>query len=130
MRLDVEDGIAEITINRPDALNALNEAVVDQLERVFDEADGRSDVSTIVLRGAGKAFVAGADIRYFVKNIESGRVDSIRKFTKKAQDLFGRIDDCDKLVICRLDGLSLGGGSELALCADPTIKLTFEKVFL
>jgi len=118
VRLDVREGIAEITINRPDALNALNESVVDQLARAFDEADGRDDVSTIVLRGAGKAFVAGADIRYFIKNIEAGRVDDIRRFTQGAQDLFGRIDASDKLVICRLDGLSLGGGSELALCAD------------
>lgn len=118
VRLDVEDGIAEITLNRPDALNALNETVVTQLARAFDEADGRADVSTIVLRGAGKAFVAGADIRYFVKNIESGRVDAIRQFTKGTQGLFDRIDNSRKLVICRLDGLSLGGGSELALCAD------------
>lgn len=118
VRLDVTDGIAEITVNRPDALNALNEAVVNQLASTFDEAAGRADVSTIVLRGAGKAFVAGADIRYFVKNIEADRIDSIEQFTRRAQELFTRIDSCDKLVICRLDGLSLGGGSELALCAD------------
>ncbi|MBZ0268741.1 enoyl-CoA hydratase/isomerase family protein, partial [bacterium] len=114
VRTDVEDGIAEITLNRPDALNALNETVVDQLARAFDAVDARGDVKTIVLRGAGKAFVAGADIRYFVKNIEAGKVDAIRAFTKRAQDLFGRIDRSGKLVICRLDGLSLGGGSELA----------------
>lgn len=118
VRLDVEDGVAQVTLNRPDALNALNETVVDQLAKAFDEADRRDDVKTIVLRGAGKAFVAGADIRYFVKNIEAGKVDTIRAFTKRAQDLFGRIDNSGKLVICRLDGLSLGGGSELALCAD------------
>jgi enoyl-CoA hydratase/3-hydroxyacyl-CoA dehydrogenase len=116
--LTLQDGIAEILLNRPDALNALNEEVVRQLGARFDEANGRSDVKTIVLRGAGKAFVAGADIKYFVKNIEANRVDDIEAFTKGAQDIFRRIDESDKLVICRLDGLSLGGGSELALCAD------------
>jgi enoyl-CoA hydratase/3-hydroxyacyl-CoA dehydrogenase len=118
VRLSVEDGIAEITLNRPDALNALNETLVSQLEQAFDEADGRSDVGTIVLRGAGKAFVAGADIKFFVRNLDAGTVDRIREFTERAQSLYRRIDESDKLVICRLDGLALGGGSELALCAD------------
>jgi enoyl-CoA hydratase/3-hydroxyacyl-CoA dehydrogenase len=118
VRLTTADGIAEITMNRPDAMNALNPEVVDQLDRAFREADANADVRTIVLRGAGKAFVAGADIKFFVQNLRSGDVDSIRRFTKKSQDLFKRIDDSKKLVICRLDGLSLGGGSELALCAD------------
>jgi enoyl-CoA hydratase/3-hydroxyacyl-CoA dehydrogenase len=118
VRLTTADGIAEITMNRPDAMNALNPEVVDQLDQAFREADANADVRTIVLRGAGKAFVAGADIKFFVQNLRSGDVDSIRRFTKKSQDLFKRIDDSKKLVICRLDGLSLGGGSELALCAD------------
>ncbi|MEZ5066640.1 MAG: 3-hydroxyacyl-CoA dehydrogenase NAD-binding domain-containing protein [bacterium] len=113
-----ENGVAEILLNRPDALNALNESVVDQLARAFDTADADPSVRTIVLRGAGKAFVAGADIKYFVKNIEADRIDAIRRFTEGGQALFRRIDESDKLVICRLDGLSLGGGSELALCAD------------
>ena len=116
--LEVEDGLAEIVLNRPDALNALNEQVVGQLQDAFDAADSRDDVSTIVLRGTGKAFVAGADIKFFVKNLEAKDLDRIRRFTEKAQALFRRIDESDKLVICRLDGLSLGGGSELALCAD------------
>ncbi len=116
--LTVKDGIAEILLNRPDALNALNEEVVRQLGLRFDEANGRDDVRTIVLRGAGKAFVAGADIKYFVKSLDANNVDRIEAFTQGGQDLFRRIDESDKLVICRLDGLSLGGGSELALCAD------------
>ena len=118
VRLTVKDGIAEILMNRPDALNALNQSVVAQLESAFDAAASRDDVRTIVLRGAGKAFVAGADIKFFVKSLDKGDVAGIRSFTERAQELFRRIDDCDKLVVCRLDGLSLGGGSELALCAD------------
>ncbi|MDP6529522.1 MAG: 3-hydroxyacyl-CoA dehydrogenase NAD-binding domain-containing protein [Gemmatimonadota bacterium] len=118
VQLDVGDGIAEITLNRPDALNALNEEVVAQLDTAFTEADTRTDVSTIVIRGAGKAFVAGADIKFFVDRIDAKDHDSIHAFTKSGQALFRRIDESEKLVICRLDGLSLGGGSELALCAD------------
>ncbi len=118
VHLAVEDGIAEITMNRPDALNALNAAVVAQLEARFAEAEARADVKTIVLRGAGKAFVAGADIKFFVKRMDAGDVAAIRAFTERGQELFRRIDESPKLVVCRLDGLSLGGGSELALCAD------------
>jgi enoyl-CoA hydratase/3-hydroxyacyl-CoA dehydrogenase len=121
VRCRVEDGLAEITLNRPDAMNALNEALVAQLARAFDEVDARSDVQTIVLRGAGKAFVAGADIRFFVKNIEAGDFARIQKFTQAGQELFRRIDESKKHVIVRLDGLSLGGGSELALCADTIV---------
>lgn len=118
VRTRVEDGLAEITIDRPDALNALNEEVVTQLARAFDAVDARSDVRTIVLRGAGKAFVAGADIKFFVDRIEAKDIDGIVKFTRAGQDLLRRIDNSKKLVIARLDGLSLGGGSELALAAD------------
>jgi enoyl-CoA hydratase/3-hydroxyacyl-CoA dehydrogenase len=118
VRTRVEDGIAEITIDRPDAMNALNEEVVTQLARAFDATSARSDVRTIVLRGAGKAFVAGADIKFFVDRIEGKDLDGIVRFTQEGQDLLRRIDESPKLVIARLDGLSLGGGSELALCAD------------
>jgi enoyl-CoA hydratase/3-hydroxyacyl-CoA dehydrogenase len=118
VKLHVQDGLAEITLNRPDAMNALNEEVVRQLAVAFDTANERADVRTIVLRGAGKAFVAGADIRYFVRHIEAKTIPQIVAFTERAQQLFKRIDESRKLVICRLDGLSLGGGSELALCAD------------
>jgi enoyl-CoA hydratase/3-hydroxyacyl-CoA dehydrogenase len=118
VRLSVEDGVAEILLNRPDALNALNETVVGQLESAFARAEERADVRTIVLRGAGKAFVAGADIKFFVKSLDAGDLERIRSFTERAQRLYRRIDESDRLVICRLDGLSLGGGSELALCAD------------
>jgi enoyl-CoA hydratase/3-hydroxyacyl-CoA dehydrogenase len=118
VKLAIQGGVAEITMNRPDALNALDDLVIDQLDEVFREADGRADVRTIVLRGAGKAFVAGADVKSFVRRMDAGRIDEIRAFTEKAAALFRRIDESRKLVICRLDGLSLGGGSELALCAD------------
>ncbi len=118
VKLAVADSLAEITMNRPDALNALDDVVVEQLREAFDAADGRADVRTIVLRGAGKAFVAGADVKSFVRRMDAGRIDEIRAFTEKAAALFRRIDESAKLVICRLDGLSLGGGSELALCAD------------
>jgi hypothetical protein len=81
---DVEDGIATITINRPDALNALNEEVVKQLGDQLTAAAARKDVQAIVIAGAGKAFVAGADIRFFVQKIEQNAIADIVRFTRQA----------------------------------------------
>ena len=119
--LDVKDNIAYITLNRPEAMNALNETVFAQLDARFTEAEKNSAVDAIVFQGAGKAFVAGADIRYFVKNIKADKVSDIVDFTRKGHELFLRIENSDKLTITLLDGLSLGGGSELALSCQAII---------
>ena len=71
-RRAVADGVATLTINRPDAMNALNEEVVEQLHDAFRQAAADPAVRGIVIAGAGKAFIAGADIRFFVRNIDAG----------------------------------------------------------
>ncbi|HLD35301.1 MAG TPA: 3-hydroxyacyl-CoA dehydrogenase NAD-binding domain-containing protein [Planctomycetota bacterium] len=116
--LSVKDSIATITINRPEALNALNEEVVRQLGDAFSRAEQDKDVKAIVLEGKGKAFVAGADIGFFVRKIEQKKIDEIVEFTRKGQDLLLKIDKSPKIVIAKIDGLTLGGGAELALACD------------
>ncbi len=119
--LEVKNGMAFITLNRPEAMNALNETVVAQIERRFTQAEADADVRAIVFQGAGKAFVAGADIRYFVEKIKAGRIPDIVAFTRKGHELFLRIEESKKLTIALLDGLSLGGGSELALACQAIV---------
>ena len=119
--LVIMDEIARIIINRPEAMNAINEEVVAQLDQQFKKAENTPGVKAIVLEGAGKAFVAGADIQYFIKKIDEGRIDDIVKFTRYGHEVLGRIDNSDKLVIAKLDGLALGGGVELALAADTIV---------
>jgi enoyl-CoA hydratase/3-hydroxyacyl-CoA dehydrogenase len=111
----IAGGIATLTINRPDALNALNESVVEQLGKAFRAAAADPSVRGIVLAGSGKAFIAGADIRFFVKNIESKNVQAIARFTKTTQGLLLEIERCPKPVVARVRGLALGGGVEVAL---------------
>jgi enoyl-CoA hydratase/3-hydroxyacyl-CoA dehydrogenase len=118
VRLHVDDGIATITMNRPDALNALSEEMVEQIAERFAEARERKDVRGIVLAGTGKAFVAGADIGFFLKCMERGDLDRIVGFTARGQEVLRAIETCEKPVVTRLAGLSLGGGSELALATD------------
>ncbi|MCF8081342.1 MAG: enoyl-CoA hydratase/isomerase family protein [Desulfobacterales bacterium] len=119
--LEVKGETALITLNRPEAMNALNEELISQLEDRFAAAEQNPAVKVIVFQGAGKAFVAGADIRYFVKNIKAGRIGDIVDFTRKGHELFLRIENSDKLTVALLDGLSLGGGSELALACQAIV---------
>lgn len=113
--LVVKDGIAAVTINRPEALNALNQAVVEQLGEAVDRAVASAEVKAVVLAGAGKAFVAGADIKFFVDNIEAGTIPAIARFTRRGQEVLRQIERSPKPVVAKVDGLSLGGGTELAL---------------
>lgn len=105
-----------IEFNRPDSLNALNEITVHQLAAVFDQLDKDSSINKIILTGKGKAFVAGADIKFFVDNINKNDVKHIYDFTEFGQELFKRISLSKKETYCLIDGLTLGGGFELALC--------------
>ena len=88
---------------------------VAQLADRFDTAEKDPRVEAIVLQGAGKAFVAGADIRYFIQNIQKKRLDDTAAFTRGGHELLLRIENSEKITVAVLDGLSLGGGSELAL---------------
>jgi enoyl-CoA hydratase/3-hydroxyacyl-CoA dehydrogenase len=119
--LEIKGAIAYITINRPEAMNALNETVVAQLSQRFEEAEKNPDVRAIVFQGAGKAFVAGADIKYFVDKIKADKIKDIAEFTRKGHELLLKIENSEKLTIALLDGLSLGGGSELALACQAVI---------
>lgn len=115
VRLDLHASTAHITIDRPDQLNALDPDTVAQLDACFAEAETRSDVRSIVIGGSGKAFVAGADVKFFVDRIRAQRIDEIVAFAARGQRLFRRIEQCPKRVLCRLHGMALGGGAELAL---------------
>jgi enoyl-CoA hydratase/3-hydroxyacyl-CoA dehydrogenase len=119
--LEIKKNIGWITLNRPEAMNALNETVVAQLDACFSEAEQNEAVEAIVFQGAGKAFVAGADIRFFVQNIKADRISDIYEFTRKGHELFLKIENSSKMTMAILDGLSLGGGSELALACQAII---------
>ena len=113
-----EDGTATVLINRPEAMNALNVTVVGQLGDAIEALNSRSDVSTIVLEGAGKAFVAGADVKFFVDKIEEGSLSEIEDFTKDGHRVLGLIEGSPHTTIALTTGLALGGGLELALSCD------------
>ena len=114
----IEGEIATIILNRPEAMNALNEQVVKQLGQVIDDLNSNDDISTIVLEGAGKAFVAGADVKYFVDKIQDDSIKDIYDFTAHGHDVLNKLEKSNKTTIALTTGLALGGGLELALSCD------------
>ena len=109
--LAVHDGIATITINRPDKLNALNDLLIGELDAVLDEIDARDDARGIILTGAGRAFVAGADIAELAKQGPfDGKARALR-----GQAVFRKLERSPRPVIAAVNGFALGGGCELAM---------------
>lgn len=107
-----------VIFNLPDRMNALGELVVSQLDKCFRELDRNPDLKTIYILGQGKAFVAGADIKFFIDCITTNDHDRIQKFTEFGQEVLARIQNSDKTTCAFVDGLTLGGGLELALACD------------
>jgi enoyl-CoA hydratase len=111
LTLDVADRIAVLTVNRPDKLNALAELVIRELGQAIDELRARDDVGGIILTGAGRAFIAGADIS------EIGRKSAIeaKAASRLGQEVFRKFETSPKPTIAAVNGFALGGGCELAM---------------
>lgn len=112
--ISVSNGVATLTLNRPDKLNAINYAMMMELRRAFTDLDERDDVVVVVLRGAGRAFSAGADLSWSEEMTPKDRVEHNRI----GQKTFAMMAQMQKPVIAAVHGYALGGGLELALAAD------------
>ncbi len=109
-----EEGVALVTVNRPSALNALNATVLEELYHLFLEIESDPSVRVVILTGAGRAFIAGADIAYMhpQSSVE------IRHFVAIARKAADQIYYLNKPVIAAVNGYALGGGCEIAMCCD------------
>lgn len=109
----VEQGIATITVNRPDKLNALNKDVIADLSAAFDEVYRNAEIRGVILTGSGqKAFVAGADITEFIALDQAGGAALAQR---GQEEVFNKIENCPKPVMAAVNGFALGGGCELAM---------------
>jgi enoyl-CoA hydratase len=107
------DGLALVTVNRPEKLNALNRAVISELGEAFRMAREDASVKALILTGSGgKAFVAGADIG------ELASVDAIEaeRISRRGQEIFRELETLRKPSVAAINGYALGGGLELAMC--------------
>ncbi len=108
----VSDGVATVTINRPEKLNALNRATIAELTACFTDLQADPQVRVVLVTGAGeKAFVAGADI----SELAGLRADEAERYALDGQRLMSLIEGLGKPVIAQVNGFALGGGCELAM---------------
>jgi enoyl-CoA hydratase/3-hydroxyacyl-CoA dehydrogenase len=107
-----------IIFDLPDRMNPLGEQVMSQLNDCVDELNARTDIKKIFIHGKGKAFIAGADIKFFLDAMAADDLPRIQAFTEFGQQVLNKISASDKTTYAYLDGLALGGGLELALACD------------
>ena len=139
---EARNGIAILTLNRPEKLNALNYGLIDRLLVLLDDIETDDAIRAIILTGAGeRAFSAGGDIHEFSGSVASGADVALRDFVMRGQRLTARLEAFRKPVIAAVNGIAFGGGCEIteavplaiasdrALFAKPEIHLAMPPAF-
>ena len=121
IKLEQQGPVGILTINRPEALNALNSAVLTELDAAITEIERNDEILAVILTGEGRSFVAGADI---AEMKEFSAIDG-KKFGVRGGSIFLRLENLSKPVIAAVNGFALGGGCELAMACD--IRIASEK---
>jgi len=120
IRLVVSEGIAHVTLARPEARNAFDAETIERLHDVFARITAADDVRAVVLAGEGKVFCGGADIKWMRESLELS-FDANVADAERMSDMFRTIDNCPKPVIGQIHGAALGGGAGLAAVCDIAI---------
>ena len=114
IRYEKNGNIGIATINRPEALNALNSTVISELEQLISEVEKDAELGAFIITGEGRSFVAGADIgEQSTMDVAAGR-----KWGQRGSALFRRIEKLEIPTIAAINGFCLGGGNELAMACD------------
>lgn len=124
LSIEKKGKIAWITLDNPDTLNALNRAALGELEQAFVDLEGDAEILVAVLTGAGKAFIAGADI----SEMKDMAPDEARDFARYGQSVLLKIERSRVVTIAAVNGFALGGGMELAMACDIRIASTKAKL--
>ena len=135
--VEVHEGVATITLNRPDRLNAFAERMREELREAIEESAGREDVNVIVITGAGRGFCTGADVAHLREIAERGDEASLREQVEAGQAVVLAIREARQPVIASVNGPAAGAGASLALACDlriaaesASIGLTFNRIGL
>lgn len=112
LKIESDDGIVQITINRPQVMNALNTRTMEELSRAMQEIEEDRAAGCVIITGSGdRAFISGADLQE-ISSLDSSEG---RELSRRGQELFGFIEQFSRPVIAAINGFCLGGGCELAL---------------
>ena len=115
-----EDGVAVITLDRPERLNAINRRMIAEVSQALDAVEGDADARVVVVNGAGRAFCSGFDLKDDAAAQPSG-IATWRRLLKQDFDFILRFWDFPKPTIAAVHGYCLAGGCELAMACDMTI---------
>ncbi len=127
LNVDITDQVAVLTLNRPDVMNSMNFALLNDLKDAIDDLRFNPGVRVVIITGAGeKAFCAGADLKERITLAEQ----EVKKFIYTIRTLFSSIENLNKPVIAAVNGVALGGGTEMALACDIRIASTNAKMGL
>lgn len=119
--LKKDGGIALLTVDRPEALNAMNATMIEELSQAFDDVAADNEIRVLIITGTGRAFIAGADIAH----MSVFTPPQAKQWSELGQGMVGRLQSLTKPVIAAVNGYALGGGTELALACD--IRVASEK---
>ncbi len=120
----IEEGIGILQINRPQVLNALNTETLKELEAAIDYLKENPEIKVLIITGAGRAFVAGADISEMV-NFSPFQA---KEFAERGHRILTKMEDLPQVVIAGINGFALGGGCEIALACDIRIMAEGAKI--
>lgn len=123
VKYEKKNNTAFVTINRPDALNALNQNVLKDIKSAFEDMKNDDEIKVVIITGEGRAFVAGADIA----QMKDQSTLEGREFIVFGQSVMNMIESFEKPVIAAVNGFALGGGCELSMAADIRIASTKAK---
>ena len=116
LRFERRGRVLEITMNRPDTLNAVDEVMHEELARVFTDASNDEGSDIVILTGAGRAFSSGGDVGFFQKMIDEP--SSFEKTAREAKQIIFTLLDCEKPIIAKVNGHATGLGATIALFCD------------
>lgn len=128
IKTEIRDNAAWLTINRPHAMNALSRETVIEIDRIVSELADRDDVHALVFRGAGKAFCAGGDLKYFKETVGSGDMNKFRNYLNLCQDMYRRVETFPRPTIAMVNGVAVAGGLELILSCDMVVAARSAKI--
>jgi enoyl-CoA hydratase/carnithine racemase len=120
VKLDIRGAAAWITLNRPTALNSLTPGIGTGIDAALDEIERHPEVCAVVVTGNGRAFSAGADLK-FIRESSGGDPHALQHFTRDLLQVLTRLEQFPRPVIAAVNGLALAGGIELVLCCDIVI---------